>query len=554
MSSMQANHGNPVQNAKRENVSVLIVGAGPTGLVAANLLGLYGIEVLLIERNEHLCQFPRAISIDDEGLRICQACGLSREILQHVLLDVAVRYLSRGRCLLKVRPHSRRNGYPLLSTFDQPGLEAALLQGIKRYTTVKVCFGHTLTKIVANKNNVIACITTASGEEKEIHCDYLLACDGGKSTVRHLLSIPLHGTRFTQRWLVMDGYYKESHEPHSEPIITFICDPDRPMVNVPAPHNQQRWELMLQPFENAHQLLFSNTINRILQSYTKDTFIVERHAVYSFQASCIARLTHNRIFLLGDAAHMFLPFAGQGMNSGLRDACNLSWKLAFVLRTQAHVSILASYQQERHPHIRQTRTFSLFLSLIVMPKNRIIATFRDHILYLLTKHPVISKYFQEMQIKPSSNYSHGLIFFTGSSLSRKLTGQLLPQPIILNSDQQCRLLDDLFGPHLTLLRLYHQPNDAFLSLQEKIWQANFIQKICIVPFQEKGNFQGIPGKEVPYVIDIERGLAEFLHYRRDLYVLVRPDRYILAVFRIAKEKQVVAYLRQYFDDVEGVGS
>src|SRR5208283_3415466 len=104
-----------------------------------NLLGLYGVETLLIEHNEALSDLPRAITIDDEGLRICQALGLRDEVLEHVLLDLGAQYFSHGQLVMRLTPGSRRNGYPLISTFNQPRLEATLLAGLQqRFANVEV--------------------------------------------------------------------------------------------------------------------------------------------------------------------------------------------------------------------------------------------------------------------------------------------------------------------------------------------------------------------------------------------------------------------------------
>ena len=125
----------------REVVSVIIVGAGPTGLTAGNLLGMAGIDTLIIESNASLSDYPKAISLDDEGLRICQAMGLSRAVNKSVLSGIHAHYVSAGRFLAKVEPSSKRNGYSLISTFNQPEFEATLLEGLERFTCVNVLFG-----------------------------------------------------------------------------------------------------------------------------------------------------------------------------------------------------------------------------------------------------------------------------------------------------------------------------------------------------------------------------------------------------------------------------
>src|SRR5215472_14408462 len=157
-------------------VPVVIIGAGPTGLTAANLLGQYGIETLLVERNTGLSDLPRAITIDDEGLRICQILGLRDEVLRDVLLDVGAQYFSNGRLVMRLAPGGRRNGYPLLSTFSQPRLEATLLAGLRRFANVQVLFGHRLDSVAQTDREVRIRVRTPTGEVQQILCAYLLAC------------------------------------------------------------------------------------------------------------------------------------------------------------------------------------------------------------------------------------------------------------------------------------------------------------------------------------------------------------------------------------------
>ncbi|HEV2660278.1 MAG TPA: FAD-dependent monooxygenase, partial [Ktedonobacteraceae bacterium] len=94
--------------------AVVIVGAGPVGLAAANLLGMAGIETLVIERNAEVYAFPRAIALDDEGLRVCQSLDLMNEVLAHIRLDVKAHYVTAGRFLARAEPTGRRNGFPLI--------------------------------------------------------------------------------------------------------------------------------------------------------------------------------------------------------------------------------------------------------------------------------------------------------------------------------------------------------------------------------------------------------------------------------------------------------
>ncbi len=526
-----------------QNVSVLIIGAGPVGLTVANLLGLYGISTLLIERNEHAYPFPRAISIDDEGLRICQALGLRAEVLEHVLLDMDALYLSHGQPLVRVRPVDQRNGYPWISTFDQPRLERALLTGLRRFPSVSVRFGCTLETFSHTQQGVHAQLHTVNGEPFSVRCDYLLACDGGKSTIRQALDIRMRGSTFPQRWLVVDHVDAEDDPPH---CITFFCDIERPMVQVYAPHGARRWEFMLLPGEHEEHLLKTETIRALIQhtsSMPGETSL--RQAIYTFHASHATAFSLGRIFLLGDAAHLLPPFGGQGMNCGLRDAHNLAWKLAMVLRGQASQALLATYQRERMPHALQMIRFSAFMGRVVMPTNRFIASLRDTVLRALLLVPPIARLLTEMRIKPISRYKTGFTFKSRDRFCRQRTGQLLPQPYVTAEHGDMMLLDDVLGPGFTLLRLHEHPESAFQSMYEEFWRAYGVRLVCLVPATVSYSKEQSTTSHIVSVVDKEGKLSQFVHGKQDIAMLVRPDRYLAAIFPIAEEEVVIEWLQKY---------
>jgi len=530
-----------IEQTNHAPVSVLIVGAGPTGLVAANLLGLYGINTLLIERSPALTTFPRAISIDDEGLRICQALGLGTEVLRHVRLNVGAEYRSRERVLVHVAPHQQRNGYPLISTFDQPALEATLLAGLQRFPCVEVCFEQTLEQLVQTDQGVQASVRDASGAVQQIDSTYVLACDGGKSSIRRSLGIALRGTTFLQRWLVIDAVCQERAPAD---YITFFCNPTRPAVSVPAPGEGWRWEFMLLPGEAEDWFLLPDSLLQLLQQIgdTRQPRVL-RQSIYTFHASRAAAFGAGRVFLLGDAAHLLPPFGGQGMNCGLRDAHNLAWKLASVLNGQAHPALLETYQQERAPHALQMTRLSSFLGKIVMPTSRALVVVRDSVLRLAMTIPPVASSLTEMRIKPESSYRRGLRLSDGSRLSASFAGRLLPQPLVQAQDGLSVQLDDLLGSGFALLRFSTDSPEAFASLQSDLWRKLQPRLIALLPADEPWPSAS---SQITCVRD-NRQLELFLRGRRDLFVLVRPDRYICGVFHAEREQIFArAFQRQMF--------
>jgi 3-(3-hydroxy-phenyl)propionate hydroxylase len=529
-------------------VPVVIIGAGPTGLTAANLLGQYGIETLLVERNTALSDLPRAITIDDEGLRICQALGLRGEVLRHVVLDVGAQYFSRGQLVMRLTPGSRRNGYPLISTFNQPHLEATLIAGLQRFANVEVLFEHTLETFTQTEQEVLLNLRAPDGGVQQITCSYLLACDGAKSLVRRTLGIPMNGMTFPQRWLVLDGFVGEESGPGS--YISCFYDHDRPVVSIPAPDQHWRWEFMLRPeeredlFAQAPGTFPADHLRRMLSQIgdEREPHIVRR-STYTFHASYATSFGRRRVFLLGDAAHLLPPFGGQGMNSGLRDACNLAWKLALVLRGQGRPGILATYEQERMPHVVQMIRFATFLGKqLVMPRSRLRAFSRDIALRALMKLPPVACRMRQMRMKPESFYKSGCVLADDRG-HRFPAGRLFPQPTVLLPDKRSLLLDELLGSGFALVRLHSDPKEAFKPLQADIWQKVRPRRICLVPAIE--DLQKMC-ENATCALDGQRQITRFLRGRRDRFALIRPDRHVLGTFRVDREQAFVAALRERF--------
>lgn len=596
-----------------DKAQVVIVGAGPTGLMAANLLGQAGIATLVIEQHAGLSEEARAITIDDEGLRICQAVGLASEVCKQARLNMEAYYVSRKRLLVRVAPQRHFNGYPLISTFYQPDFERTLLRGLERFPRVNIHFGHTVKAIEQNEDGVTLTTWTMERTIQHVQCAYVLACDGGKSGLRQAVKIALRPPRLrdlfrgpsiqskqhatgsrrkkdtTQRWLVVD--YKNQDRQSKE--IIFYCNPARPAVSVQAPLGWRRWEFMLKPGERGEDLLNEEIITsmikqaettrpeglRAVEAESGDRHQeIERKVVYRFYASIATAFAHGRVFLLGDAAHLMPPFGGQGMNSGLRDAYNLCWKLKLVLEEQAPKRLLASYQRERYAHVARMIVFSDLLGRLIMPTNPLLAWARDIFIRGISRIPFVQAELSEMRVRPQPRYTQGFLLPAKRS---KLVGRLLPQPDIMHNGVRVPL-DNMLGDGFALLRLYEKPDEAFIGIEGEVWARLRLRYICIVPpTQPRRSFMarrwpsagepplinpqrhqhpllaGAPlkapspvenenGKDIsPEVIrDCDGVLTDFLGNRQDLLVLVRPDRYIMGVFHMEQGKEKARELSQ----------
>jgi 3-(3-hydroxy-phenyl)propionate hydroxylase len=598
----QQTQGTREQNDGEQDIerAVVIIGAGPTGLAAANLLGMAGIETLVIERNADLNDCPRAIAIDDEGLRICQAMGLSEKVMQHLTFDIRARYVSGDNYLAMVAPTSRRNGYPLVSTFHQPTFETTLFTGLERFSCVSVRFQHTLEAFEQDASGVSLRVHTANGEILRVRCRYLLACDGGQSGVRHALGISMYtpsllpfwltrlyhnqvrwGRHTTgimeQRWLSIDCVEEPSRpDPMARDTGYFFCDYTRPAVSVPTPFGGRRWEFLVHPHERPEEMLDNNTVSTLIQQalahaapdicrpdnretemparWNASRLRIIRRTYYTFHTAVAATFSRGRVFLLGDAAHMMPPFAGQGMNSGLRDAHNLCWKLTQVLGEWAHPRLLKTYSPERLPHAIQVTLLSSLPGTLLTTTKRSIARWRDSIFLLLNRITPLRNAVTELRIKPPSRYVHPLRVPALSRDYKKFVGLLLPQPRAITRDSRAVLLDEMLGEQFALLT-YCETAREYKQLQAllrmKWWNTLDMQVVCLHSTKESmdTSLTNIQWRDIVLAKETEGASEQLLsRLRRDrrLCILVRPDRYILDVFDIRDARSVARAMKTLF--------
>lgn len=351
-----------------KDIPVVIVGAGPTGLTAANLLAVYGIDCVILEKNEGPMDLPRALVIDDEGARTMQVFGLDKTYLKDTLEGVGSRYYDdEGNCFAETGRGSRNFGFAKRIFFFQPELEAALRDVSAETSPGTLHFGAQVTDVRNGPDHALVTVQDADGHSHQIRTHWVLACDGGRSPTRERLGIPMSGNTYAEDWIVVDTV----NDPDRTLYSKFFCSGSRPTVSVPAPFGGRRYEFMLQPGETREQVLEDGFLEALMAPYrpyrTKD---IIRKTVYRFHARMAEQFQSGRILLMGDAAHLTPPFAGQGMNAGLRDALNVAWKLAAILRGGADAHIMQSYEAERRKPAWDMIQLAVAMGSIVMPAGR----------------------------------------------------------------------------------------------------------------------------------------------------------------------------------------
>lgn len=500
---------------------VLIVGAGPTGLLLANLLGAMGVRALIAERNETTVREPRAVSIDDESMRALQAAGLAESIGRCTVRGYGSIYRGpSGRVFAEVKPQSREYGFDKRNAFEQPVFEAVLRDALARRPSIDLRFGTELVAVSQDDQGVRATLRDATGE-RLVGARYMVACDGGRSFTRKTLGIPLEGSTFREPWLIIDLASTRNRCFHTE----VFCDPRRSVITLPGPSGIRRYEFKLNAGETPEQAEAEAFTRKLLAEVGPDSDQpIRRRQVYTFHARVAEHWRQGRIFLAGDAAHLTPPFAGQGMNSGLRDAHNLAWKLAAALDMANPKALLDSYEMERKPHAWSMIELALRMGRVMMPASPLRGAVTRIGFRLLGLYRPARDYVAQMKYKPKPRFRAGLIEPDGRGARHTIVGRMIPQPLVMTPGREEMLLDAVLPDRPVVLILSEQPGEMISAADQARIEAAGAVVVGLTPEWINpidGAFPEVRDRsrffsELPYAAYLGRAL------------LLRRDRYVAA--------------------------
>lgn len=500
-------------------VDVVVCGAGPVGLTAAALLAARDVNVVVLEQNHSTSDEPKAISIDDESLRVYQQAGVVDQILPIVVPGTGTCYYDRfGELLFHARgSHPFRFGFPFKNPFAQPDLERALSDTLRQHPRACLRFDTRVLGVEHSDEAVDVSAVTGSGEQIVLRARYLLGCDGGRSATRLLQEVGMTGRSHSEVWLVADTH--DDH--HTQRFAMHHGDPDRPHVIVPGLDGRCRYEFRLFDGEGeAGEPPSFDLIRRLVSRYrTIEPHHIERAVNYRFNAVVADRWMIGRSFLLGDAAHMMPPFAGQGLNSGIRDAANLTWKVADVLAGKLDPGVLSSYERERVPHARATVQSSERLGRIVMTTSPGIAARRDERVREAIATTDGRTFLEHMRYRPTAKLTEGLV--TGGDAPD--VGVTIGQPLVFDvRAHDVRRLDDSLGTGWALIGVDVNADDW--SQVDTIAEAVAAHRALVVVEEH------FPRSIEHTLIDVDGQLIREFGAYSGRFVLLRPDHVVAAAW------------------------
>lgn len=525
---MAERHGKQDEQDKQDEpegrrYDVAVIGYGPTGATAANLLGAAGLSVLVVERDASIYARARAVSTDEEVLRIWQQAGLAERIERDVLAGWLTEFVDRnGRAFMTAAPPSRGHGHPPQMFIYQPALEQVLREGVDRYPSVRVLLGHECVALDQYADSVDLVIAPAGpGDEpgssagadtravQRISARYVIAADGGSSRTRTQLGAGFEGRTYEDKWVVIDTKVLEDWPTRDR--LRFRCDPARPAVDCPTPLGHHRWEFPVLPGEDEAELVTDTAVWRLLTRYgiTERNVEILRAVVYSHHVRFASRWRDRRVFLAGDAAHVMPPWIGQGMAAGVRDAGNLCWKLAGVLGGTLPESALASYEVERQPNVRAITRRAVFVGWIITQRSTLIAAARNPVLRVLDRiSPLHNRLVDSLWI-PACRYPKGFLGSGGSAVGFKV-----PQPWVLDEDGSRIRLDDALAKEgksgWSLLRIAGSPK----------WSEFDPRTLELLP--------AASAPRAGALVDAEGVLVPWIRKHHAAQLLLRPDHVVYA--------------------------
>ena len=499
---------------------VLVVGAGPTGLVLAAELLARGIRVRIIDKGDGVALQTRAIGIHARTLEVLDTMGLAQRFVERGQVVRQLNFYSEGRCLASLEFGRCGSRFGFLLDLPQDQTERLLRARIAELGGV-VEDGTELIGLTAGRDGVTAVVRGHGGQVEPIIAGYVAGCDGAHSRVRSELGLTFHGHPYPQDWLLADVLLDS--DLREDAVHAFFRPDGLPVIFFPM--RGHRWRLTL-PFAGSLNGQ-APTLEKIQQltdqraprpvTVSDPTWLATFHC-HRRSASAYRR---GRVLLAGDAVHIHSPAGGQGLNTGIMDAHNLGWKLALVASGRAPDALLDSYGAERRPVaedvLKLTHALVHYGTMSHPVKRRV----RDIVVPALGRSPVIQR-------RAALRISQVYVSYPPGPLARRDRGRGTPR----------------VGQRMPDVRVRAGREDTTLFT---VLRGG--RHVLVVPAAHAASVLSDSGLQV---------------YRRDFnivthaptpgghghgpFVLIRPDGHVAARGRPGNMEAVTGYLRDLFTE------
>jgi len=496
-------------------MKVLIVGAGPAGLVMANELARFGVQCRLIDKQRERSKRSRAIAILPRTIEVFDLMRVAEDFLAAGRRIHAINIISNGERIVRIGLNRLDSPYPFALALPQDETERLLENHLLR-RGMAVERSKELMALEQSEDGVDARIRIDGSRVETLHCDYLIGCDGVHSTVRHLLGMPFRGGSYKETVLLADIRASGNHDRDEAQIflnpnglvLFFPMPEDRYRLVAPDPPPQWGVEPTLDQCQSLIDARGPGHL-RLTDLRWTSTFRISHRIVDQFK--------NGRIFLAGDAAHIHSPMGAQGMNAGVQDAFNLGWKFGFVAAGAARDELLDSYESERKPIDSSIIRWTDLGTRLLLVKGAVAHRIQREILTAITSFESTRRRFMDVAAQIVANYRGGRFVEEHVLAIGPHAGDRAPDATIRSEKNGAVLrLFDLFAhPRYTLLLFW--PGTAGWNLPDR---QDLMATYRIVDVESAaGDFKDVAG------------LAALHYGTQPAAYLIRPDGYV--AFRCA---------------------
>ncbi len=516
--------------------SVAIVGAGPIGLVTALELAHYGISVVVINAEVQVSHGSRAIVFTRRSMEILQQVGIAERMLNKAYAWRSGNSIYRGQCVFRLEaPYDEDDRFQPLNNLQQPYVEQYLVEQAQQHPLIELRWGSKVIGVTSLPDHAELQIDTPEGEYT-LSCDWLIAADGAKSTIRQELGLRMEGASYSGRFVIAD--IKIDIPWPTERLAYF--DPDWNRGNTILMHRQPEgiWRLdyQLPPNETPEQALAPESLNTRIQAQLDMVGInapweLDWCSVYSARAMTLPDYVHERIIFTGDAAHMLPIFGVRGANTGFQDAQNLAWKLAMLIKGVGTPALLATYTSERVTAAQEIIAEASKSTRFMTPPDRGFRLVRDAVLSLSLTQAFVRPLFHWRTSRPHDYHASALNALNDDN-AQFINGPALGMPLQNMRLAENNYLFDHLGAAFHILYFTDQivPKSILDTIKALQNQEIPLQLLVI------GQTQGLP--------DHDGHFAKRYDAQTDTAYLVRPDQHVCARWKNLTADKLTAAVYQ----------
>ncbi len=499
----------------REAADVVVVGAGPVGLTAALDLGRRGRRVIVLSRLDFVAAGSKAICFAKRSLEVFDRLGVGDAMVDKGVVWNVGKVFWRDTPepiyqfdLLPVKSQRR----PAFINIQQYHVEERLIAALDALPNVELRWGHQALDLRDGVDSVS--VEVGVGDHRyAIDAEYLLACDGSRSTIRERLGLDFEGRVFEDNFLIADIKMKGERPPER----WFWFDPPFNGAQSALLHKQPDdvWRLDFQlgcDIDRAASVRPENVEPYVRAMLGPDVeFTPEWYSVYTFQCRRMARFVHGRVIFAGDSAHLVSPFGARGCNGGIADVDNLGWKLDLVLKGDADAGLLETYDHEATVAADENILNSSRATDFMTPKSAASRAIREAVLELAADHPFARPLVNSGRLSTAVSYPDSPL---NTADTDRWSGGVAPGSPAIDAPWSDDWLLDRLGGEFVLL-------------------------------QDGGDCQPAAGLKILQIADIPFDLS-LLRERYDLQpggaYLFRPDQYVAARWKAATPTAVTTAL------------